>query len=249
MSFLNKIINNLPFEAHLPGYSYCGPGTKLKKRLEDGDLGINGLDRACKEHDITYSQKVDLKDRHIADLKLVDQAWERVKSKDSSIGEKIAAWGVTNAMKAKVKMGMGLNPNKRRGKESFESFITKTRRATKKSKPSTIKETIHVALKNAKNFKKKKNIKIPRIIPLNYKIGGLLPLIPIFAGLSALGALSGGAAGIASAVNKAKTAKKELDEMKRHNRTIEAVTLGKGLFLGPYKKGRGLYLKPWHHSN
>lgn len=28
---LNKIINSLPFEVHLPGYQYCGPGTKLEK--------------------------------------------------------------------------------------------------------------------------------------------------------------------------------------------------------------------------
>ena len=30
---LNKIINNLPVELHIPGYQYCGPdGTKLTKR-------------------------------------------------------------------------------------------------------------------------------------------------------------------------------------------------------------------------
>jgi len=26
---VNKIINKLPFELHIPGYSYCGPGTNL----------------------------------------------------------------------------------------------------------------------------------------------------------------------------------------------------------------------------
>lgn len=26
---VNSIINKLPFELHLPGYQYCGPGTKL----------------------------------------------------------------------------------------------------------------------------------------------------------------------------------------------------------------------------
>ena len=29
---LNKVINNLPVEMHIPGYQYCGPGTKLTKR-------------------------------------------------------------------------------------------------------------------------------------------------------------------------------------------------------------------------
>ncbi|KAF2889561.1 hypothetical protein ILUMI_16612 [Ignelater luminosus] len=49
---------------------------------------------------------------------------------------------------------------------------------------------------------KKKTIKTPRVITVP-KTGGILPLIPIFAGLSALGALSGGAAGIAKAVKDA----------------------------------------------
>ena len=32
-SLLNKAINNLPFEMHLPGHNFTGPRTKLKKRL------------------------------------------------------------------------------------------------------------------------------------------------------------------------------------------------------------------------
>ena len=32
-SLLNKAINNLPFEMHLLGNNFTGPGTKLKKRL------------------------------------------------------------------------------------------------------------------------------------------------------------------------------------------------------------------------
>lgn len=55
--FVNNLINKLPIELHLPGYQYCGPGTNLKKRLARGDPGINELDKACKEHDIAYSQK------------------------------------------------------------------------------------------------------------------------------------------------------------------------------------------------
>ena len=31
-SLLNKVINNLPFEMHLPGHNFTGPGNKLKKR-------------------------------------------------------------------------------------------------------------------------------------------------------------------------------------------------------------------------
>ena len=59
---VNSLINNLPFELHIPGgYRFCEPGTKLQKRLDRGDVGINQLDEACKEHDISYSKSNDLK--------------------------------------------------------------------------------------------------------------------------------------------------------------------------------------------
>ena len=32
-SFLNSLVNKLPFEMHLPGHNFTGPGTKLNKRL------------------------------------------------------------------------------------------------------------------------------------------------------------------------------------------------------------------------
>ena len=52
---LNKTIDRLPFELHLPGYNFCDPGTKLRKRLNRGDVGINPLDEACREHDTACS--------------------------------------------------------------------------------------------------------------------------------------------------------------------------------------------------
>ena len=63
----------------------------------------------------------------------------------------------------------------------------------------------------------------------------------MFAGLSATGALAGGAAGVAKAVNEAREARDQLQKSKRHN-TMEAIALGKGLYLKPYKTGLGLYL-------
>lgn len=104
---INNIINSLPVELHLPGYQFCGPGTKLKERLARGDKGVNPLDAACKEHDIAYSQSKDINKRHEADQVLANNAWSRVRSKDSSFAERTNAWLVTNAMKAKVKFGMG----------------------------------------------------------------------------------------------------------------------------------------------
>ena len=72
---VNSIINKLPIELHIPGYRYCGPGTKLKERLIRGYSGINPLDAACKEHDIAYSKNRDnLGTRHAADKILTARA-------------------------------------------------------------------------------------------------------------------------------------------------------------------------------
>ena len=51
-------------------YSYCGPGTKVQKRLKEGYKGVNSLDKACKQHDISYSKNKNTKERN-ADRKSV----------------------------------------------------------------------------------------------------------------------------------------------------------------------------------
>lgn len=106
-SVLNRAIDLLPIEIHFPSYNYCGPGTKLSKRLARGDKGINPLDEACKLHDIEYSKYSDSENRRRADKELAERAWQRVKSPDASLGEKAAAWTVTTAMKAKTVLGGG----------------------------------------------------------------------------------------------------------------------------------------------
>src|SRR6266576_903267 len=98
---LNSAINKLPFELHYPGYHFLGPGTKLRKRIAQGDKGINKLDEAAKRHDLFYEQHKDTKSRHSADKALENEAWERVKAPDSKLSEKVAAYLTTNAMKVK----------------------------------------------------------------------------------------------------------------------------------------------------
>lgn len=126
-SVINKAVDLLPFEAHLPGYNYCGPGTKLQQRLARGDKGINGLDEACKIHDVAYSKYKDSTRRSRADKELADRAWRRFKASDSSVGEKAAAWAVTTAMKAKSKLGGG-------GKRKKHTGRVKRRRTTPSGK-------------------------------------------------------------------------------------------------------------------
>ena len=65
VSLLNKVINNLPVEMHLPGHNFTGPGTKLNKRLNP-DLTpkkwskpINRVDKAAYHHDVCYLKNND----------------------------------------------------------------------------------------------------------------------------------------------------------------------------------------------
>lgn len=240
---VNSLLNRLPVELHIPKYNFCGPGTDLKTRLARGDVGINPLDDACKQHDIAYTKYTDLENRHKADAILADAAKARFRASDASIGEKMAALGVRGVMKLKTKLGMGIRKRKRhrkRGKGiSFHKAVASARKGL------TQKHNLKTASQLALSAIKKKKIQRPRtrIIPVP-KTGGFLPLIPIFAGLSALGALTGGVAGIVKAVNETKDAKQKLEEAERHNQTMEAIAIGKGLYLRPYKNGCGLYLKP-----
>ncbi|KAL4127489.1 hypothetical protein QTP88_011656 [Uroleucon formosanum] len=193
-------------------YQYCGPGTNLRKRLARGDKGINLLDSACREHDIAYENSNSIADRNKADYILEQRAWDRFKSKDSNLKEKAVAWGVTTAMKAKRKIGGGCG---------FKAAIKAAKNTMKKNigeknLTKLSKKCVAVA---RKTFKIKKT-KVPRTITIPKK-GGVLPLIPIFAGLSALGALTGGVANVVKVANE-------------FNRNAPS-HLGKGLYLTPYK--------------
>lgn len=289
---INSAIDKLPVELHVPGYQFCGPGTNLQKRLARGDSGINGLDRACKEHDIVYSKYSDTQNRYEADKKLASEAWKRVTSKDASLKERGVALSVAAAMKAKMgltkrgkgvklprrkkckktkrksknKKGKGLTTLSRRRRKckkknkktkkrlTFNGLMRNLRTAVKAEKPSTVNDAVDLTFKMAKRAvksgKKFNKIVVPRIIPIP-KTGGVLPLVPIFAGLSALGSLIGGTTAIVKTIGEANRAKDQMKESERHNRMMEAIAVGgnakkgEGIYLQPYKKGYGLYLAPY----
>lgn len=88
---VNSVIDKLPFELHLPKYQYCGPGTKLAKRLARGDPCINKLDTLCRDHDIAYENHKDSSERHKADKILGAEAMNRVFSRDAKFGERAAS--------------------------------------------------------------------------------------------------------------------------------------------------------------
>lgn len=231
--FLNKIIDKLPVELHIPNYRFCGPGTKLAKRLQRRDQPINKVDLACREHDILYSLFNDDESRRMADKKLASKASERFKAEDASVGEKLAALGVGGAMKLKSMLGMGM-----------KSTGQRTIRRRKKQRPTKVTGG------RVKTVTKKHKRK--RLLPIA-KRGGFLPfLLPI---LGAIGALSGGTAGIVNAVQSSKAKQQALAEQKRHNAAMEEATKGRGLYLKPYTnfksrtpKGQGLYLRPYQKN-
>ncbi|KAJ8910952.1 hypothetical protein NQ315_014958 [Exocentrus adspersus] len=226
---LNSIIDKLPGEIHIPGYQFCGPGTKLKERLSKGQQGVNPLDGFCRKHDIAYSQSSDLQDRHKADYELEQRAWERVKSKDAKFGEKAAAWLVTSAMKAKRNLGMGIKQGGRVTKAPptnslRRGVIKKVAKVLKQSPPqSTLKKSASIALNAARVTVK--------------KVGG------------AVASLAGGASAIAKTIIDAKNAKKNLEEDHRHNAAMESIgAKGSGLYLRKNRRGGfGLYLKKQQH--
>lgn len=240
---INSIIDNLPFEVHVPGYNFLGPGTKLQERI--AQAGINPLDDAAKEHDIAYSKSSNLKDRHIADKLLANKAWERVKATDANfLGEKIPAWFTTTFMnikrklgagnmqrkhkqrKPRKKVGRGNKRNKRRKGMKISSLLAKARSAINPS--ASLAANIEQSL-GAVNSLQKSNkgpfLVKKRIIPLP-KQGGFLPLLaPIIAALGAIGTGAFGVKQVADAVSAVNDARKNI--------------MGKGL-----KYGGASYIDP-----
>lgn len=247
----NSLLNKLPIELHIPGYNYCGPGTKLKHRLLRGDRGINPLDEACKEHDIAYSlNRNDIAQRHRADKDLQDKALARYRASDASTGEKAAAWTVHKIMGVKRRLGMGLRLGTARKSVGFRSgVVSKAKEVLKRARVrKDLEKASRIALKAAREALKssggRENIRTPRVFPIP-KTGGFLPLVPLLSGISAIGALSGGVSGIVKAIYDIRRGRRQLDETQRHNKAMETIAMGgKGLCLKPHKKGLGLFLAP-----
>lgn len=110
---INWLVNNLPFEMHLRDnerklkYNYCGPGTKLMKRLARGDEGINELDQACKQHDIAYHYNKTVETRHPADLALAAVAEKIASDPTATKDERDKANFVSAVMRGKLYLGSG----------------------------------------------------------------------------------------------------------------------------------------------
>ena len=135
-------MNKFPVELHLPRYQYCGPGTKLAKRLTRGDPGTNKLDQAFHEHDIVYAKYHSGGNRNIADDIIAKKTQERWT--DTSLGEKAAALVGNGAMKLESKIGMSIKKPCNTMRERVNCKTSKVRKSgggikrENKSKLSTI---------------------------------------------------------------------------------------------------------------
>lgn len=249
---IDRIINKMP-EIHIPGYQYCGPGTKLAERLARGDPGINKLDVACKEHDFAYASCKDTKSRRKADKELIGRAFKRVYSGDAKLDERAAALLVSGLMGAKMgltKIGLGLNaPKKKINKKNtipFSRLIRSAKGSIKKSllKPTTPDKTIIAAIRSAQKMKRGKTVKTPRVLKIPKFGGGFLKILPIISSLSAIGCITPTAAGVVEAIREIQNAKKQ--------NMSSGKKIGRGLNL-IYRSdktvgGSGFYLKPYNHQ-
>lgn len=133
-SLLNSALNALPLpEMHMrlpsgiaselvPGgafqntgkYSYCGPFTKLDKRLSQGYRGVNKLDQACLNHDVAYAVHSDTAGRNAADDVLAAAA-SKIALTDAPEWEKKNARTVAAIMSAKSRFGMGIKSKRTKG--------------------------------------------------------------------------------------------------------------------------------------
>ena len=93
-------------------YSYCGPGTKVKKRVSEGYQGVNKLDNACKEHDIYYSKYKNTQARNVADDILASKAIQIALNPNLPDYERKDARLMTGIMGVKSRFGMGIKKKK-----------------------------------------------------------------------------------------------------------------------------------------
>jgi len=91
-------------EKHLPEHNFCGPGTNVTRRLNEGVQPMSELDAACRIHDIEIETRgPQTKGRssvalRTSDMKLARAAKRIALDKKRSKRERAMAWVVHRAM-------------------------------------------------------------------------------------------------------------------------------------------------------
>ena len=127
---IHKAIGKLPIIPKrgfvLPNMNYCGAYNPLKKQLiydKNGNIlkyiqnPTGETDRICSQHDVDYTLARNLKDKHIADEKMI-KAINELPYKDQQYGTFL----VKNIIQSKRKLGLGVeNHNKILSEELHKS--------------------------------------------------------------------------------------------------------------------------------
>ena len=108
--FINKMINRLPVEMHLPGHNFTGPGTKLRLNADgtpkSWSMPINRVDQAAYRHDICYAKHKDTTTRNsICDKNVLD---ELGRIDNPTAREKMDRGIVRPLIGTKVRFGLGI---------------------------------------------------------------------------------------------------------------------------------------------
>ena len=114
---MHKIIGNLPIIPKkgfvLPNMNYCGPYNPLNKQLiydKNGNIlkyiqnPTGKTDAICAQHDVNYSLSKNLKDKHIADDKMIKAINELPYNQ-----QQYGTFLVKNIIRTKRKLGLGNN--------------------------------------------------------------------------------------------------------------------------------------------
>ena len=131
-SLLNKFINNLPIEMHLPGHNFTGPGTKLNKRLNP-DLTpkkwskpVNRVDKAAYHHDVCYLKNNDTATRNAVCDKNMLKELEGIYNPTTR--EKMERGLVSSLIGTKARFGWGVEEKKTLAEELHKPIIRKFER-------------------------------------------------------------------------------------------------------------------------
>ena len=144
-SVLDNLIDLLPFEMNVPEYKFCGPGTKLAEHIQRGDIGINPLNEACRQHDLAYNKLSS--NRRQADRILAEYAFCRMLAGETPPDERTIAMMTACCMVSKI---------------TFEKFFSRIKKAitkgNKKNNKSKIDKIKEVKKPKDKKSKDKKNV-------------------------------------------------------------------------------------------
>ena len=114
----NKAVSKLPFELHLPGHNFTGPGTRLDRRLnpdltpKDWSKPINRVDTAAYHHDLCYAKHQDRKARN--DNCDRDMVRELDEITSPTLRERLERGLVRNLINTKANLGLGFKKKPRR---------------------------------------------------------------------------------------------------------------------------------------